>query len=95
VEDKLPEGSLLSQLVIHLLEHTLQWFLTVFKHLDAEFTRLTQVKISEEEMLILLSKEVIIMYNCFHAIQCKHMDFTVNGSRVEFGASGLRCRFIW
>jgi hypothetical protein len=49
VENKLPEGSLLSQLVIHLLEHTLQWFLTVFKHLDAEFTRLTQVKILEEE----------------------------------------------
>ncbi len=84
VEDKLPEGSLLSQLAIRLIEHTLQWFLTVFKHLDAEFTRLTQVKISEEEMLILLSEEVIIMYNCCHAIQHKHMDFTVNGSRVEY-----------
>jgi ribosomal protein L12E/L44/L45/RPP1/RPP2 len=62
----------------------LQWFFTVFKHLDAEFTRLTQVKISEEETLILLSEEVIIMYNCFHAIQRKHMDFTVNGLRVEY-----------
>ncbi len=68
MEDKLPEGSLLSQLVTRLLEYTLQWFSTVFKHLDAEFTRLTQVNISEEEKLILLSKEVIIMYNCFHAI---------------------------
>ncbi len=84
VEDKLPEESLLSQLAIRLLEHTLQWFSTVFKHLDAELTHLTQVKISEEETLILLSEEVIIMYNCFHAIQCKHMDLMVNGLRVEY-----------
>jgi hypothetical protein len=84
VEDKLPEGSLLSQLAIGLLEHTLQWFLTVFKHLDAKFTRLTKVKILEEETLILLSEEVIIMYNRFHAIRCKHMDFMVNGLCVEY-----------
>jgi hypothetical protein len=39
VEDKLPEGSLLGQLVLKLLDHTLSWFSTVFKHLDVEFTR--------------------------------------------------------
>jgi hypothetical protein len=84
VEDKLLEGSLLSQLATRLLEHTLQWFSTVFKHLDAKFTRLTQVNISKEETLILPSKEVIIMYDRFHAVRRKHMDFTVNCSRVEY-----------
>jgi hypothetical protein len=90
VEDKLPEGSLLGQLALKLLDHTLSWFSTVFKHLDVEFTRLTQVHISEEETLILLSKEVIIMFDCFHAIRHKRMDFMVNGSRVEYM---VRC--IW
>jgi hypothetical protein len=90
VEDKLPERSLLSQLAIRLLEHTLQWFLTVFKHLDAEFMCLTQVKILEEETLILLSEEVIIMYDHIHAIRHKHMDFRVNRLCVEHM---VRC--IW
>ncbi len=71
VEDKLPEGSLLDQLALKMLDHTLGWFSVIFKHLDAEFTRLTQVHISEEEMLILLSDEVIIMLDCFHAIRRK------------------------
>ena len=40
VEDKLPEGSQLSQLALRMLENTLSWFSMVFKHLDAKFTRL-------------------------------------------------------
>ena len=55
VEDKLPEGSQLRQLALRMLDHTLNWFSMVFKHLDSEFARLTQVNISEEETLILLS----------------------------------------
>jgi hypothetical protein len=90
VEDKLPEGSLLDQLALKLLDHTLSWFSTVVKHLDAEFTRLTQVHISEEETLILLSEKVIIMFDCFHAIRRKRMNFMVNGSHVEYM---VRC--IW
>jgi hypothetical protein len=66
-----------------MLEHTLSLYSTVFKHLDMEFMRLTQVNISKEETLILLSEEVIIMFNRFHAIRCKRMDFIVNGLRVE------------
>ena len=90
IEDKLPDGSQLGQLALRLLEHTSSWFSLVFKHLDAEFTRLTQVNISEEETLILLSEEVIIMFDRFHAIRRKRMDFTVNGNRVKYMA---RC--IW
>jgi hypothetical protein len=89
-EDKLPAGSQLSQLALRMIEHTLNWYATVFKHLDAEYTRLTQVNISKEETLILLSEEVIIMFDRFHAIWSKRMDFSVNGSQVEYM---VRC--IW
>ena len=34
VKDKLPEGSQLGQLALRMLDHTLNWFSTVFKHLD-------------------------------------------------------------
>ena len=59
VEDKLPEGSQLGQLALRMRDHTLNWYSTVFKHLNVEFTRLTQGNIFEEEMLI---------FDCFHAI---------------------------
>ena len=79
------------QLALRMLDHTLTWFSTVFKHLDSEFARLTQVNISEEETLILLLEEVIIMFDRFHAIRRKRMDFTVQGrTRVEYM---VRC--IW
>jgi ribosomal protein L12E/L44/L45/RPP1/RPP2 len=90
IEYKLPAGSQLGQLALRMLEHTLNWFTTVFKHLDSEFVRLTQVNISEEETLILLSEEVIIMFDRFYAIRRKRMDFTVHGSHVEYM---VRC--IW
>ncbi len=84
IEDKLPMGSQLGQLALRMLEHTLSWFSTVFKHLDLEFVHLTQVNILEEDRLILLSKKVIIMFDRFHAVRCKRMDFMVNGARVEY-----------
>jgi hypothetical protein len=90
LEYKLPAGSQLGQLALRMLEDTLNWFTTVFKHLDSEFVRLTQVKISEEETLILLSEEVIIMFDRFYAIRRMRMDFTVHGLRVEYM---VRC--IW
>jgi len=52
IEDKFPHGSRLRQLALCMLEHTINWFSTVFKHLDSEFVRLTQVNISEDETLI-------------------------------------------
>jgi hypothetical protein len=90
IEDKLPEGSQLGQIALCMLEHTLNWFSVVFKHLDLKFMCLTQVHISEEETLILLSEKVIIMFDCFHAIQRKRMDVMVNGLRV-----GYMVRCIW
>jgi hypothetical protein len=90
IEDKLPAGSQHTQLGLRLLEHTSSWFSTVFKHLDPKFVRLTQVNISEEKTLILLSEEVIIMFVRFHTIRRKRMDFTVTGNQEEYTS---RC--IW
>ncbi len=56
----------------------------MFKHLDSEFVHLTQVNILEEDTFILLSEEVIIMFDCFHGIRRKRMDFMVNGLQVEY-----------
>ena len=84
IEDRLPEESQLGQLALRILDHTLNWLSTVFKYLDSEFARLTQVKISEDKTLILLSEEVIIMFDHFQAIQCKRMDFVVHGSFVDY-----------
>ncbi len=97
IEDKLPKESQLGQLALHMLKHTLNWFSVVFKHLDSEFTCLTQVHISEEETLILLSEEVIIMFDCFHTIRCKRMDFMVNGLRVDYmvRSFGSACKSLW
>ena len=90
IEDKLPAGSQLGQLALRMLDHTLNWFTTVFKHLDSEFAHLKQLNISEDETLILLSEEVIIMFDRFYAIRRKRMDFTDHSSHVEYM---VRC--IW
>jgi hypothetical protein len=90
IVDRLPAGSQLAQLAQMMLEHTQRWLLMVHKHLDAELTKLTQMNILEEEALILLSEEVIIMFDRFYAIRRKRMDFVVKGNRVEYM---VRC--IW
>jgi hypothetical protein len=58
--------------------------------LDSELSKLTQLGIKAEEVLNLLSEEVIIMFDRFYAIRPKRMDFTVKGAGVEYMA---RC--IW
>jgi hypothetical protein len=88
--DKLPKGDKLALLAICMLEHTQGWFQKVHKHLDSELTKLSQMGISLEDSLILLSEEVIIMFERFYSIRHKRMDFMVKGSRVEYM---VRC--IW
>ncbi len=84
ITDKLPAGSQLAQLALRMLEHTQSWLLMVNKHLDAELTKLTQMHISADEALILLSEEIIIMFNQFYAIRRKRMEFRVKGTWVEY-----------
>jgi hypothetical protein len=67
-----------------MLEHTQGWFQKVHKHLDSQLTKLSQMGISSEDSLILLSEEVIIMFKWFYSIRRKRIDFTVKGSRVEY-----------
>ena len=62
------DGGELRQLGLRMLEHTVNWFSTVFKHLDSEYTRLTQVNLSEKDALILMSEKIIIMFDRFYSI---------------------------
>jgi hypothetical protein len=90
LDDKLPDGGELRQLGLRMLEHTVNWFSTVFKHLDSEYTRLTQVNLSEKDALILMSEEIIIMFDRFYSIRRKRMEFSLSGSKVDYM---VRC--IW
>ncbi len=85
IEDKLPAGSKLARLAACLLEleHTQAWIQMLHKHLDSKLTKLTRMGILEEESLILLSEEIIIMFDQFYMIHRKCMDFTVKSRRVE------------
>jgi hypothetical protein len=86
IANKLPAGGKLAQLATSMLEHTQAWFQKVHKHLDSKLMKLTQMGILEEEALILLSEEIIIMYDRFYPIWCKRMEFIVKGTRVDYMA---------
>ncbi len=90
IGDKLPGGGKLAQLATRMLEHTQSLFQKVHKHLDLELTKLSQMGIPLEDALVLLSEEVIIMFEWFHSIRRKRMDFTVKGAKFKYM---VRC--IW
>ena len=73
-----------------MVDRTVEWVHTVHKHLDMELTRLTQLHISEEESLILLSEEVILMYSRIHDVRKHMMEFTGQVNKVDYM---VRC--IW
>ena len=73
-----------------MIDRMLAWFNTVHRHLDAELLQLAQLHISEDKCLILLSKEIIIMFLMIHDIRKQRMEFTLKGNRVEYM---VRC--IW
>jgi len=88
--DKLPKAGKLAPLAVKMVDRTVEWVHTVHKHLDMELTRLTQLHISEEESLILLSEEVIIMYSRIHDVRKHMMEFTGQVNKVDYM---VRC--IW
>jgi hypothetical protein len=89
VGDKLPPEGKLAPLALKMIE--VEWIHTVHKHLDYEYTRLTQQFIQDEDALILLSEEVIIMHNRIHAVRCQRMEFVASkDNKADYMA---RC--IW
>lgn len=90
ISDKLPKAGKLAPLALKMVDRTVEWVHTVHKHLDMELTRLTQLHISEEESLILLSEEVIIMYSRIHDVRKHMMEFTGQVNKVDYM---VRC--IW
>ncbi len=81
VGDKLPSNGRLAPLALKMIERSVEWIHTIHKHLDLEYTKLTQQHIQEEEALILLSEELIIMFNQIHAVRCQRMEFVAIASQ--------------
>ncbi len=91
VGDKLPVDGRLAPLALKMIERYVKWIHTVHKHLDTEYMKLIQQHIAEEEALILLSEQVIIMYQQIQQVQSQWMEFMLTkGSKVAYMA---RC--IW
>ena len=78
VANKLPANGKLALLALKMIEKMVEWIHTVHKHLDLEFTRLSQQHILEEDALILMSEEVIIKYNRIHMVCHQCMEFVAN-----------------
>ena len=63
----------------------------VHKHLDLEYTKLTQQHILEDNALILLSEELIIMFMRIQAVHMQRMEFVASrANKVDYMS---RC--IW
>jgi len=91
VGDKLPADGKLAPLALKMIKKTIEWIHTVHKHLDYEYTRLTQQFIQDNDVLILLSEEVIIMYNRINAVRRQRMEFVVSKDTWQ-GAFGSLAR---
>ena len=92
IGDKLPPGGRLAPLALKMVECSVAWIHTVHKHLDTEYLKLTQQHISEDEALILVSEEVIIMYQRIQQVRSQRMEFVPNkGSKIAYMA---RCVWI-
>ena len=90
IRDKLPLGGKLSELAIKMMDHTHGWYQKLHKHLDSELDKLKKMGISQANVLVLLSEEVIIIFERFNTIRRKRMDFRIKDNRVEYM---VRC--IW
>ena len=91
VGDKLPHNGKLAPLALKMIDCSVAWIHTVHKHLDTEYLKLTQQHISEDEALILVSEQVIIMYQRIHQVCSQRMEFVPN--KVSQMAYMARC--IW
>jgi hypothetical protein len=91
VTDKLPSDGKLAPLALKMIDRMVEWIHTVHKHLDLEYTKLTQQHILEEDALILLSDELIIMFARIQAVQMQWMEFVAScANKVDYM---VRC--IW
>ena len=85
VSNKLPSDGRLAPLALKMINRIVEWIHTVNKHLDLEYTKLTQQHILEDDALILLSKELIIMFPRIQAVRMQRMEFCVSHTGV-FGS---------
>jgi hypothetical protein len=91
VTDKLPSEGKLAPLALKMIDRTVEWIHMVHKHLDLEYTKLTQQHILEKDVLILLSEELIIMFTRIQAVRMQRMEFVASrANKVDY-----MTRSIW
>jgi hypothetical protein len=74
-----------------MIDRMVEWIHTVHEHLDLEYTKLTQQHILKEDALILLSKELIIMFTRIQAVRMQWMEFMASrANKVDY-----MTRCIW
>jgi hypothetical protein len=84
IESKLKDGSKLRMLALSMVDKTYNWYVVLHRHLDAELVRLTQMKLDLESLLVLLSKEVIIMFTLVHNIRKKGLEFSLACDPLDY-----------
>ena len=78
VSDKLPVDGKLAPLALKMIDRMVEWIHRVHKHLDLEYTKLTQQHILEDDAMILLSEELIIMFTRIQAVRMQRMEFVAS-----------------
>ena len=90
IEAKLPATSVLRELALGMLSKTEAWFVVLHRHLDTELQRLGQIQLDNDALLVLLSEEVIILFNLVHSVRKKGIEFSLTCDFTDFMA-----RWIW
>ena len=90
IEAKLPATSVLRELALAMLSKTEAWFVVLHRHLDTELQRLGQIQLDKDALLVLLSEEVIILFNLVHNVRKKGLEFSLTCDFTDFMA-----RWIW
>ncbi len=87
VGDKLPGNGKLAPLALKLVERSVEWIHTVHKHINLEYSKLTQQHIQVEDELIFLLEELIIIYNCIYVVWRQRMVFVASrANKVNYMA---------
>ena len=91
IEAKLPATSVLQELALGMLSKTDAWFVVLHRHLDTELQRLGQIQqLDKDALLVLLSEEVIILFNLVHNVRKKGLEFSLTCDFTDF----MSC-WIW
>ena len=84
IEFKLLVGLKLRVLALDMVKKTYNWFIVLYRHLDTELLHLSQMHLDTKALLVLLSKEVIILFTIIHNICKKGLEFSTSCDPLEY-----------